>query len=80
MRRRNLIFGLVAVAAVGTARAQQSGKVHRIAVVHPLAPAGHARRDELLPDYSRDFHRRGSRSGHGTVVRAIVVIYQELCR
>jgi len=38
MRRRNLIFGLVAVAAMGRAHAQQSGKVHRVAVVHPSHP------------------------------------------
>jgi len=38
MRRRNLIFGVLAVAAMGTAHAQQSGKVHRIAVVHPSQP------------------------------------------
>jgi putative ABC transport system substrate-binding protein len=38
MRRRILIFGLVAVAAVGTAHAQQTGKVPRIAVVHPSHP------------------------------------------
>jgi len=38
MRRRNLIFALLAVAAMGTAHAQQSGKVHRIAVVHPSQP------------------------------------------
>jgi putative tryptophan/tyrosine transport system substrate-binding protein len=38
MRRRNLILGLLVVAAMGTAHAQQSGKVHRIAVVHPSHP------------------------------------------
>jgi putative tryptophan/tyrosine transport system substrate-binding protein len=38
MRRRNLIFGVLAVAAMGTAHAQQSGKVHRIAFVHPSHP------------------------------------------
>src|SRR5215831_2449394 len=38
MWRRNLILGLLVVAAMGTARAQQSGKVHRIAVVHPSHP------------------------------------------
>jgi putative tryptophan/tyrosine transport system substrate-binding protein len=38
MRRRNLIFGLLAVAAMGTAHAQQNGKVYRIAVVHPSHP------------------------------------------
>ena len=39
MRRRNLIFGLLAVAATGDARAEQSRKAHRIAVVHPAHPA-----------------------------------------
>ena len=38
MRRRNLLFGLLAVAAMGTAHAQQRGKVHRIAFVHPSHP------------------------------------------
>jgi hypothetical protein len=35
MRRRNLIFGLLAIATTGGARAEQSIKVHRIALVHP---------------------------------------------
>jgi hypothetical protein len=39
MRRRNLILGLLVVAAMGTAHAQQSGKVYRIAIVHASAPA-----------------------------------------
>jgi putative tryptophan/tyrosine transport system substrate-binding protein len=38
MRRRNLIFALLVVAATGTAHAQQSRKVYRIAVVHPSHP------------------------------------------
>ena len=38
MRRRNLIFGLFAVATVCGARADQSIKVHRIALVHPTHP------------------------------------------
>jgi putative tryptophan/tyrosine transport system substrate-binding protein len=38
MKRRNLIFCLLVVAAMGTARAQQRGKVYRIAVVHPSHP------------------------------------------
>jgi len=38
MKRRNLIFSLLAVAAMSTARAQQTGKVYRIAVVHPSHP------------------------------------------
>jgi putative tryptophan/tyrosine transport system substrate-binding protein len=35
MRRRNLIFGLLAVATLRSARAQQNGKVRRIAYVRP---------------------------------------------
>ena len=35
MRRRNLLFGLLAVATLRSARAQQSGKVHRIAYARP---------------------------------------------
>jgi putative ABC transport system substrate-binding protein len=38
MMRRNLILGLLAIAAMGAAHAQQSGKVHRIAVVQPSHP------------------------------------------
>jgi putative tryptophan/tyrosine transport system substrate-binding protein len=38
MRRRNLIFGLLAVATMGRARAEQSAKVYRIAIVHPSYP------------------------------------------
>jgi putative ABC transport system substrate-binding protein len=39
MRRRDLVVGLWAVAIVGSAQAQQSGKVHHIAVVIPSGPA-----------------------------------------
>src|SRR5262245_2132675 len=35
MRRRSLILCLFAIAAMGTAHAQQSGKAYRIAVVYP---------------------------------------------
>ena len=35
MRRRNLLFGLLAVATLRSARAQQNGKVHRIAYARP---------------------------------------------
>jgi hypothetical protein len=38
MRRRNLILGLLAVATVGTAYAQESKEAHRIAIVHPSHP------------------------------------------
>ena len=39
MRRRDLLFGLLAVATLRSARAQQSRKVHRIAFVSPASPA-----------------------------------------
>ena len=39
MKRRNLIFGLLAVATLRSAHAQQSGKVHRIAYVRPAGAA-----------------------------------------
>src|SRR5215831_6777793 len=35
MRRRNLLFGLLAVATLRSARAQQNGKIHRIAYARP---------------------------------------------
>jgi putative ABC transport system substrate-binding protein len=38
MRRRNLIFGLFAVAATGSVRAEQTKKVHRIAIVVSAGP------------------------------------------
>ena len=38
MRRRSLIFGLLAVATTGMARAEQSAKARRIAIVHPSHP------------------------------------------
>ena len=40
MRRRNLIFGLLAVATIGSARAEQSAKARRIAIVAPSFPVG----------------------------------------
>ena len=39
MRRRNLLFGLLAFATLRSARAQQNGKVHRIAYVRPAGAA-----------------------------------------
>jgi putative ABC transport system substrate-binding protein len=38
MRRRSVLLGLLAVAAAGGARAEQSRKLHRIAVVDPAQP------------------------------------------
>jgi ABC transporter substrate binding protein len=38
MRRRNLIFGLLAVAATGRARAAERKSSHRIAIVQPSGP------------------------------------------
>jgi hypothetical protein len=44
MRRRNLILGLMVVAAMSPAHAQQSGKVHRIAIAHASTAHGHVLR------------------------------------
>ena len=38
MRRRDFIAGLMFAATMGRARAQQTGKVYRIAFAHPTAP------------------------------------------
>ena len=38
MRRRDFIAGLMIAAVTGRAQAQQTGKVYRIAFVHPTAP------------------------------------------
>src|SRR5215472_15983127 len=40
MRRRNLLFGLLAVATMGGARAEQSRKAYRIAIAYPAGPGG----------------------------------------
>ena len=49
MRRRDLIFGLVTVAAMRTARAQQSGKVHHIAIIHPSHPIAELTETSAIP-------------------------------
>jgi putative tryptophan/tyrosine transport system substrate-binding protein len=41
MRRRSFIAGALSAATIGTARAQQTGRVHRIAIVNPAEPIGH---------------------------------------
>jgi hypothetical protein len=56
MRRRNLIFGLLAVATIGGAHAQQSGKVHRIACVHPTHPIAELTETSAL-SYVREIQR-----------------------
>jgi putative ABC transport system substrate-binding protein len=38
MRRRDFIGGLLFAAATGRAQAQQTGKVYRIAIGHPIVP------------------------------------------
>ena len=38
MRRRDFIAGLMFAAATGRAQAQQTGKVYRIAIGHPIVP------------------------------------------
>ena len=55
MRRRNLLFGLLAVATMGTAHAQQSGKIHRIAYVHPSHPITELTETSAIPTIAEIF-------------------------
>jgi putative ABC transport system substrate-binding protein len=55
MRRRNLVLGLLVVAAMGTAHAQQSGQVHRIAVVHPSHPITELTETSAIPAMAEIF-------------------------
>ena len=54
MRRRNLIFGLLAVATVGGVRAEQGRKAHRIAIVHPTHPS-----EPFILAFSNELRRLG---------------------
>jgi hypothetical protein len=38
MKRRDVIAGVLIAATMGRAQAQQTGKVYRIAIVHPSTP------------------------------------------
>jgi putative ABC transport system substrate-binding protein len=49
MRRRNLIFGLLAIATTRRARAEQSIKVHRIAIVHSSHPVAALSEESFSP-------------------------------
>jgi putative ABC transport system substrate-binding protein len=53
MNRRDLIVGLWAVAIVGSAQAQQSGKVYRIAVVVPSGPVAQLKSETGMLDELR---------------------------
>jgi putative tryptophan/tyrosine transport system substrate-binding protein len=49
MRRHKSILGLLAIAIVGSAVAQQSARVHRIAVVHPSHPLASLTENSFSP-------------------------------
>jgi putative ABC transport system substrate-binding protein len=66
MRRRDLIVGVLTVALVGSAQAQQSGKVYRIAVVSASRPAA-----QLLTTDSpmgSELHRLGYVEGRNLLI------------
>jgi len=66
MKRRDFMVGLWAVAIVGGAQAQQSGKVHRIAVVSSSGSAAHL----LTSDWPMwdEFRRLGYVEGQNLVI------------
>jgi hypothetical protein len=73
MRRRSLILCLFAIAAMGTAHAQQSGKAYRIAVVYPATDprAGwftETTRDPLPFGFFSELHRLGYFEGKNILI------------
>jgi putative tryptophan/tyrosine transport system substrate-binding protein len=71
MRRRNLIFGLLAVATMGGAHAQESKKAHRIAIVDPSHPADSfaGTSDEpLVKAFFGELHRLGYLEGDNLLI------------
>jgi putative ABC transport system substrate-binding protein len=72
MRRRDLIFGLLAVAAMGAARAQQRGKVYRIAVVdtatYSQAEFAETNRDPFPSAFFGELRRLGYVPGENLVI------------
>jgi putative ABC transport system substrate-binding protein len=57
MRRRDFIAGLIASATMGPARAQQTPRVYRLAVVSPSVPVADLRETGSQPSYRAFFHR-----------------------
>jgi putative ABC transport system substrate-binding protein len=71
MKRRDLIFGLLIVATMGPAHAQQSGKVHRIAIVAPSFPVSKMTEtsgDPLFQAFFNELRRLGYIEGQSLVI------------
>jgi putative ABC transport system substrate-binding protein len=71
MRRRNLIFGLLALATIGSARAEQSAKARRIAIVAPSFPVGKMTEtsgDPLFRAVFNELHRLGYIEGQSLLI------------
>jgi putative ABC transport system substrate-binding protein len=71
VRRRNLIFGLLGVATSGSAVAQQSAKVHRIAIVHASHPAASLTETSFSPGIRTifaEFRRLGYIEGKNLLI------------
>jgi putative tryptophan/tyrosine transport system substrate-binding protein len=71
MRRRNLIFGLLASATISHVRAEQSGKVYRIAIVHASHPAASLTETSFSPGIRTifaEFRRSGYVEGKNLLI------------
>ena len=70
MRRREVIAGLALGVAMGRARAQQGGRVYRIAIVHPARPVEQMTETGILyfQILFRDLRKQGFVEGQNLVV------------
>jgi putative ABC transport system substrate-binding protein len=71
MRRRDLMVGLLLVAIVGRAHAQQQRKVYRIAIVDPAIPADSLAEDKtgaLFLAFYGELRRQGFAQGENLLV------------
>ena len=68
MRRRNLLFGLLAVTIMGGARAEQSRKAYRIAIAYPAGPVTRNLNDSVGQALFNELHRLGYVEGDNLLV------------
>jgi ABC-type uncharacterized transport system substrate-binding protein len=75
VRRRDVIAGLLVAAAMGRARAQQTPKVYRIAIVSPLLLSEMSRSDNPKNPYARAFYEELRRLGYVEGQNYVVELY-----
>src|SRR5262249_55713610 len=68
MRRRNLLFGVLAVATMGSARAEQSKKANRIAIAYPAGPVTRNLNDAVGQALFNELRRLGYVEGDNLLV------------